>query len=153
MLSASAVSRRPRRGTVAGQMRRCAPLRRYAVDAAPVPGRPAAGAAGRGPLLACLLLGVAPWVGACATKAPTIRVDSATIRERSEDGTLVNLELTLGNNNTGEIVLGEFEYTVTAGSTFAGRRRAGVTLAPLSTTKVLLPAVNSHSQKSYGASR
>lgn len=116
-------------------------FRRYVSAAAGVPrwvrrrrALPALAASGA---LLCLV----STLGACATKAPTIRVDAATIRDRSEDGTLVNLELALGNNNTGEIVLGEFEYTVTAGSTFVGRRRAGVTLAPLSTTKVILPAV------------
>ena len=86
---------------------------------------------------------LAAWTtcGGCATKAPLIDVEGVSIRSRTEDAVLVDVALTLRNENTGEVVLGEFEYDVAGSSTFSGRRRAALTLAPMSTERLVIPAV------------
>ena len=77
----------------------------------------------------------------CTTHAPTIQFDGATVRDRTPDAVLVDFSLTLNNDNTSEVVLGEFFYSVDAPDGFTGRRRALVTLAPLSSDTITLPAV------------
>jgi hypothetical protein len=70
-----------------------------------------------------------------------VTVERATIRERTADATVVDITLHLVNSNTVEVVLGELEYTVSESRTFSGRRRSQLTLAPLTTEVLTIPAV------------
>lgn len=77
----------------------------------------------------------------CTTHAPLVEVDGAAVRERTDDAVLLDITVRLTNGNTAEVILGEVVYSVAGDDRFSGRRRSQLTLAPLTTEILTLPAV------------
>lgn len=79
----------------------------------------------------------------CGSRPPVIAIENARVESRDGGNALLLVDLSLENPNDVELVLQTFDYQVSAGDGFTGRRRAGVTLPPRGTARVTLPAVTS----------